>query len=308
MRAFAGWGEELGAAQTEAQEAHAQGVLGGGDPAGFVRALRLVRECADSLDRRLPEAPSGRLREVAALLVRACRSYGRYAEAQADTLRGDPGAALLRAQDAVADADELLLRVFARVGGLLRDNRPLPRTRGGDASRLDPLYSRIGSRIAYEPVEVRCWSESEWRDVIRERSAFSNGYLNVHETLGFAWPDDRRAHLAPRVCADLDRLSLRGDQPDGGTPQRRIATAVVVLVHEIVHLRAESAAEAEVECRAVQEARAAARALGADAAYAGELVGVYWRDVYPENDALYRSAECRPGGYLDSDPTDPAWP
>jgi hypothetical protein len=283
-------------------------VLAGGDPAGFVRALRRLRECEDSLDRALPEPPSGRLREVAEMLAHACRDYSRYADAQADTLRGDPGAALLRAQDAVSNADELLLRVYARIGGLLRDNRPLPRRRGGDDSRVDPLYSGIGTRIAYERVEVRCWSQSEWRDVIRERSAFSNGFLDIHATLGFAWPDDRRAHLSPRVCTDLDALSVRGDRPSAGDAQRRIATAVVVLVHEVVHLRAESAPEEEVECRALQEARAAARALGADADYAGELVELYWREVYPENDSVYRSSYCRPGGYLDFDPADPRWP
>jgi hypothetical protein len=305
---FAAWGEELGDAQTDAQDAHEQGVLAGGDPTSFVQALRRLRACEDSLDRDVPDPPTERLREVADMLARACGSYRRYADAQAAALRGNPGAALLRAAQAGADADELLLRVYARLGGLLRDNRPLPRRRGGEDSRIDPLYSRIGTRIAYERVEVRCWSESEWRDVIRERSAFSNGYLNVHETLGFAWPEDRRAHLSPRICADLDGLSLRRERPSGGAAQRRIATAVVVLVHEIVHLRAESAAEGEVECRAIQEARGAAQSLGADADYAAELVELYWDEVYGENDRVYYDAECRPGGYLDLDPADPRWP
>jgi hypothetical protein len=130
----------------------------------------------------------------------------------------------------------------------------------------------------------------------------------VHETLGFAWPDDRRAHLSPRICADLDAMSLRRERPSGGAAQRRIATALVVLVHEIVHLRAESAAEAEVECRAIQEARAAAVSLGADADYAGELVELYWDEVYGENDPVYYSSECRAGGYLDLDTADPRWP
>jgi hypothetical protein len=308
VRAFAGWGETLNNAQADAREAHEQGVLAGGDPAVFVQALRRLGACEASLDRDVPEPPSERLREVEEMLVSACRAYRRYADAQAATLRGNPGGALLRAAEAGADADELLLQVYARIGGLLRDNRALPRRRGGKGSRVDPLYSRIGTRIAYERVEVRCWSESEWRDVIRERSAFSNGYLNVHETLGFAWPEDRRAHLSPRICADLDALSLERERPSGGEAQRRIATALVVLVHEIVHLRAESAAEAEVECRAIQEARAAAQSLGADADYAGELVELYWDEVYGENDPVYYSSDCRAGGYLDLDPADPRWP
>ena len=308
MRAFAGWGETLNSAQADARLAHEQSVLAGGDTTGFVRALRRLGACEDSLDRDVPEPPSERLREVEEMLVSACRAYRRYADAQTASLRGNPGAALLRAAEASADADELLLRGYARLGGLLRDNRALPRRRGGEGSRVDPLYSRLGTRIAYERVEVRCWSESEWRDVIRERSAFSNGYLNVHETLGFAWPEDRRAHLSPRICADLDALSVEGERPSGGDAQREIATALVVLVHEIIHLRAESAPEDEVECRAIQEARAAAASLGVDADYAGELVELYWDEVYGENDRVYFSEDCRAGGFLDLDPADPRWP
>jgi hypothetical protein len=300
---FAAWGERLGRALEDASEAHAQG-LGGGDYGVFVQTLRTVRRCTDSLENDVGESPSDRLRSAFELLERTCRAYRGFADSQEEALRGDPGDALVRAQTAGSRGDELLLQAYRRIGSLLRDTRALPRRRGGDGSRVDPLYSRVGSELAYEEVEVRCWSRREWPDVIRERSAFSNGYLNVHETLGFAWVDDRRAHLAPSICAGLDALSQ-----DGRTkPLEAAATAVVVLAHEVGHLRAPAAAEAEVECRAVQEARGVARSLGASADEADELVRTYWSDVYPDVDQLYHSTECRPGGYLDLDPDNPQWP
>jgi hypothetical protein len=303
VRAFAAWGDDIAQAVGDARAAYEQ-VLAGGDQTFFVLAQRPVRECAESLERTVPEAPTTRLRAAARLLERTCTAYERFARAQAESLRGDPGAALLRAESAETRADELLLTAYQGVGGLLRDNRALPVARGGAGSRIDPLYSELGRDLAYEPVEVRCWSKDEWAYVIRERRAFSNGYLNVHETLGFAWPDDRRAHLAPRICAALDRFSVDDDAGD----KRALATALVVLAHEIGHLRANAAAEAEVECRAIQEARGLARKLGADAALADELVDLYLREVLPEADSVYRTPECRPGGYLDLDPADPEWP
>jgi hypothetical protein len=303
VRAFAAWGDDIGQAVGDARAAHEE-ALAGGDRAFFTQALRPVRNCSSSLDGAVPAAPTARLRAARRLLERTCGAYARFADAQAASLRGDPGGPLLRAEAAQTRAEELLLTVYQGVGSLLRDNRTLPRARGGDRSRIDPLYSRLGGDLAYERVEVRCWSEDEWLDVIRERSAFSNGYLNVHATLGFAWPDDRRAHLAPEICAALDRLSLDGE----GVGSEEVATAVVVLAHEVGHLRASSAAEAEVECRAMQEARGLARKLGADAAEADALVELYLKDVYPETDALYHSTQCHPGGYLDLDPASPRWP
>jgi hypothetical protein len=303
VRAFAAWGDDVGQAVGDARAAHEE-ALAGGDRGFAAQALRPVRDCAASLERAVPAAPTSRLRAARRLLVRTCGAYARFADAQAASLRGDPGGPLLRAEAAQTRAEELLLTVYQGVGSLLRDNRTLPRTRGGGESRVDPLYSRLGGELAYEHVEVRCWSEAEWPDVIRERSAFSNGYLNVHATLGFAWPDDRRAHLAPEICEALDRFSLERD----GAGAEEVATAVVVLAHEVGHLRASSAAEAEVECRAIQEARGLARRLGADAAEADELVELYWKDVYPDTDALYHSTQCHPGGYLDLDPANPRWP
>lgn len=303
VRAFAAWGDDIAQAVGDARVAYEQ-VLAGGDQTFFVLALRPVRECADSLERAVPAAPTTRLRAAARLLERTCTAYERFARAQAESLRGDPGAALLRAESAETRADELLLTAYQGVGGLLRDNRALPVKRGGPGSRIDPLYSRLGRDLAYEPVEVRCWSKDEWPYVIRERRAFSNGYLNVHETLGFAWPDDRRAHLAPRICDALDAFSLDGETDD----REALATALVVLAHEVGHLRANAAAEAEVECRAIQESRGLARQLGANAAEADELVDLYLREVLPESDSVYRSPDCRPGGYLDLDPADPEWP
>jgi hypothetical protein len=302
VRAFAGWADDVGRAMADAQAAHEQALTG--DAGWYARALRPLRDCSAGLDRRVPDAPTGRLRPIAESLERTCAAYERYAHSQAASLRGDPGVALLRAQEAEARGDELLISAFERVGKLLRDNRRLPRTRGGPDSRVDPLYSRIGSELAYERVEVRCWSEAEWPYVIRERRAFSNGYLNVHETLGFAWPDDRRAHLAPDICVSLDAFSLDGEQGRA----EELATAIVVLAHEVGHLRAPGGAEAEVECRAVQEARGLAVELGATAAEADELVDLYWREVYPEADEIYRSTQCHPGGYLDLDPAAPRWP
>jgi hypothetical protein len=303
VRAFAAWGEHVGRAMEDAAAAHEIG-LGGGDYGVFVRALRPLRRCADSLEREVGEAPTDRLRSALGLLERTCGAYRGFADSQEEALRGDPGEALVRAQAASTRGDELLLQAYERIGGLLRDARPLPRRHGGDGSRIDPLYSRVGSELAYEQVEVRCWSREEWRDVIRERSVFSNGYLNVHETLGFAWVEDRRAHLAPSICRGLDSLSLEGRTK----PLEAAATAVVVLAHEIGHLRAPAADEAEVECRAVQEARGVARSLGASAEEADELVRTYWDEVYPNVDDLYQSTECHPGGYLDLEPSNPRWP
>jgi hypothetical protein len=83
--------------------------------------------------------------------------------------------------------------------------------------------------------------------------------------------------------------------------------AVHVIAHETMHL-ANVIDEASADCLAMQVDAFVAMKLGANATFGRSLADEYWRLYYPEQDASYRSFECRPGGALDLFPKRDGWP
>lgn len=183
----------------------------------------------------------------------------------------------------------------------------LPRA-GGNASqnRVEPLLTAVAARVTDgRHVEVRCWHRDDWRRVLREEKALTNGVLTLDSVGAFALTLTGTLHLQQAECARLVSLTVPGQS---GTGLDALSFAVGLLSHEIQHVVGPDQDEAATECAAVQHVDEVARELGASAAQARELATYYWEEIYPTGDEEYRSAECRPGGALDLAPDTPAWP
>jgi hypothetical protein len=237
--------------------------------------------------RRLAPAPSRRLEQPLAALHEAC---ARIADA---TTTAD-----------VRDAVGRVLRADAMLPPA--EGRPLPVVAGRTTtSRIEPRFSRIASDLAGHPVEVRCWSTSDWPRLLREETAYTGGRIDA-ATLGFAGIDGNRENLSPGVCANLVALAYGTRRPQSVDREYLLAAAVVTLSHEPQHSRG-IADEAQAECYAIQLSRSTAERLGAPPAYAASLQRVYWLH-YAQELPAYRSGECRDGGAYDLDSRSPNFP
>ena len=83
---------------------------------------------------------------------------------------------------------------------------------------------------------------------------------------------------------------------------------VMIFAHEAEHHRNPQAAEAVVECYAIQDIRRVAILFNGTKTFANEAA-LLARDVaYPRQYASYRTRACRAGGPLDRTPGDGRWP
>jgi hypothetical protein len=268
-----------------------------------------LRACRARLEDRLSPAPTERmqttlagLREVCAIVAPALE---RLAGAEEPDARTGP---FLDAGEAAQRAHVRWTEVDASLDELLLARGPLPR-RGGDVvtSRIEPTLTAVAERVADgRAAEVRCWSPADWRRVLEEEEAITDGELTVDTVGAFAVHVTGTIHLQQADCALVGRLARERWQP-GGADRDDLAVAVATLSHEIQHL-VSPAGEAETECAGMQHAAEVAEGLGAAPSYARELAARYWEDFYPPADAEYQSDECRPSGELDLAPDTPAWP
>jgi hypothetical protein len=275
-------------------------VLEGDDDAmaQYVRVLEPIRACTQSFRAAVGPAPTKRLRGPARAFARSCGNYRkgialmlRAFDEQDPDLADEAGAAI---EDAAKQA--------AVASGLLPpgEKQELP-VRGGAVrgSRVEPRLSAAASRIADKEVEVRCWSDEDWRRLMVEEQAYTRGKVN-EAALGFASAGGARLSLAPSVCGDLVRLAYAGARPSQPEERFALALSVATLAHESVHASG-VADEPTAECHGIQRTAEAATTLGVEARYAAQLVQAYWEryEQFPEG---YRSAECRDGGRLDLEP------
>jgi hypothetical protein len=188
------------------------------------------------------------------------------------------------------------------------DDGPLP-TRGGvtEVSRIEPLYSRIVSRIAGRSVEVRCWSEEDWADRSDEVEAWTDGRWQLEDWSGYVSYDRERANLSPAVCRSLGQWAYERRWPENRWEAYSFAWSVKVLAHEAQHLRGIEG-EAEADCYGLQAMPAVGAALGLDEKRARFLAEYAWHYIYPRAPGEYRSGECRDGGELDLRPDTLVWP
>jgi hypothetical protein len=258
-------------------------------------ALTPLTSCAETFRARVGEPPTGRLLDAAGLMEAACEHYARAAEASVEALE----------EGESADAREAELEGEEAATAILLVNETLP---PGEAqslpildeksarSRINPRYGQAAGSLVDKAVEVRCWSEGDWKRVLAEQHALT-GRRFPATTYGVASPGGRRVNLAPLVCKHLDRLVYDGERPRDPRGMTLVMLAVDTLAHETQH-RAGIADEPTAECYAIQRVAETARALGIDRAYGDALADLAW-ETYPELPRLYRSDECREGGELD---------
>ena len=254
--------------------------------------------CAQTLNEKLAEAP-GRLQNAERILALACERVERGARAD--------------------DADEAFLE-WSQAAHLIRDANsrlptpqpmerlPLPVGTGlSEASRVEPLFTRVARGVAAAVGEVRCWSPSDWRELQAESFGADLSLA------GFASTIFKRVNLGWDICDGLATLAYTNRRPRGAE-QLQVAAAVATLMHETGHLNESGdfygagQNEALAECWGMQHIRDGAVALGASKPYADELAERYWTELYPKNSADYRSPKCRDGGAYDLNNASSVWP
>jgi hypothetical protein len=174
---------------------------------------------------------------------------------------------------------------------------------------VPPRLRRDLAELAFASVGVRprvyCWHAEAWAP-FAEHDAIVRGGEEA-SLKGVADTTRNRIDLDPGICAALGRY-LRRERPSPVTYQNfELAEALAVLTHQAEHLKAPSAAEAAVECYAVQHVRPLVReAWGAS--FAHEIALHAWELSYLQLPPHFRTRECRNSGRLDRNPSSNAWP
>ena len=186
------------------------------------------------------------------------------------------------------------------------DDGPLPVYAGERlASHIDPRLSRAASKLAGSQIEVRCWSPADWRKLASEVRRYAPGHVDVSSPWsGYLSLDRKRANFGPNACGRLAALAYNERGPSGYDDSWWLSWSLALFAHMI----APSERRATAECHAMQKIRTTGETLGLGGETSARLSRLFWTDVYPRESAKYRSDECRPGGKLDLDPSDPAWP
>jgi len=175
--------------------------------------------------------------------------------------------------------------------------------------RIEPLLEEAVRAALGRAVPVRCWTRSEWPGVLAESRA-PIGRTDPANVLGVA-VDDGAAdsiELSPRACEPLAALAASRRLPRTRAAAVDLAQALVTVGHEAGHLVAGLETEAEAECFGAQHVSAVAQALGLTEGEGDLLARLYWSEVYPKANPIYRSPECHDGGALDLEPWSSAWP
>lgn len=170
-----------------------------------------------------------------------------------------------------------------------------------ETSRVEPRLSKVGSALVGERIEVRCWSQRDWREKIEDSDA-----RTPHELAGIAG-EGGPVELAPDACEPLVEMLYTGTKPVTQEQEVLLAYAVGILAHELEHVRGEMDEKA-AECQGMQRLASAARKLRMSKTEARRLARVYWSEIYPDSDRGYRTRECRNGGELDLRPRSSVWP
>lgn len=257
-----------------------------------------LEDCESTLEEKLAAAPPT-LRVAQGILVRACDRFAKGAElddADRAFLEWSQGARLIR------DANRKLPNPQPM------ERLPLPPGQGAiNASRVEPLFTRVARAVAAPATEVRCWSPADWSELQEETFGADRNLA------GFASAGFKRVNLAWDICAGLATIAYTSRRPTG-TEELAIAFAVTTLMHEAGHLNESGdffgagANEPLAECWGMQHIREAVRRLGASQAYADELGERYWAEVYPTRPPRYRSPKCRDGGAYDVRKDSSVWP
>jgi hypothetical protein len=233
---------------------------------------RLVRVCRERLEEIGP-TPTERLQSALDMSGEVC------------PLLGDDGTRR-RALDLVDAIDDALRP-------LLRDEQELELGTGpSDGSRADTAFSAYATSVVGDPVEVRCWSEGDWRRVVIEDNAWND--VNDDPVTLYGWADDGddRIHMRLEQCNAISRLAELGTADRSEAARSTAADALGTLAHEIQHFLLPDAGEAKVECAAVRAFATGAERLGLDRASAVALADFYRTEIYPEQPEEYTRGGC----------------
>ena len=190
-----------------------------------------------------------------------------------------------RALDAVEEADELILP-------FMRDEQELALTTGTtEESRADTRLSEAASDVVGDPVEVRCWSDRDWRRVVNEDNAWNDANDSHVDLVGWSATDVDRIHLVLEACNSI--VEAEADVATWSRSEKvDAADAIETLLHEIQHFVLPDASEAKVECSAIRALPAFAGRFGLTQDLADELTELYRSEVYPELDDEYTRGGC----------------
>jgi hypothetical protein len=178
------------------------------------------------------------------------------------------------------------------------DDLPPPR-------RRRDLAAIVSSAVGVRP-DVFCWQPAGWATFFEQYAIVSGG--EETSLKGVADSAGNRIDLDPGVCAAL-RFYLRRIRPAALSYENfEMADGLMVLTHQAEHIKAPTASEAAVECRAVQHVRPLVRANGWGAKYASKLALQAWELSYQQLPPGFRSRACRDGGPLDRHRRSSAWP
>lgn len=239
------------------------------DDAGSKSGARAVESCRDHLE-TVGSAPTKRLEAAADLAHTICPLLARQGMRR-------------RARDLVWQADNLVLPYF-------RDEQPLAFGTGVTGeSRADIRLSERATESINDAVEVRCWTDDDWRRVIAEDDAWNGESTDSDDLVGWSDDTDERIHIVLDYCNTMSRVQA-GDV-DGWSRDDRIhaAEALETLAHEIQHFLDRDANEATAECRAMKALPAFAQRFGVSHSSAIELAALYRTEIYPDMDDEYRT-------------------
>jgi len=144
-----------------------------------------------------------------------------------------------------------------------------------DASHVDLTLGELASAVSGESVEVRCWSQRDWRRLIVEENAWDASEEDPELLDGLALTDDGQMHLLLEDCNLLARLKHKDATELRGEEIVNAAYAVSILAHEIGHFVEPEADEATVECTVTETLPELADGLWLDAPEVRRLVRAY---------------------------------
>jgi hypothetical protein len=240
---------------------------------GSRAAPGVVSACERRLEQVGPP-PTERLRAGAEMAATVC------------PLLGVEGARR-RAYDAVYDSDDLVLP-------LLLDEQPLELRDGvTDSSRADSSLSSVASGELDDPVEVRCWSDDDWKRLVAEDNAWTEDDASADDLVGWADETKERIHMRLSDCNALARLGAASVSEWTGDERETAADALETLAHEIQHFESPDADEAAIECAAMRSMARLGGRLGLDSETAMALAEVYRTEIYPGLSEEYTSGDCQ---------------
>ena len=173
--------------------------------------------------------PTERLRPAAERVAAMCPLLGQ---------RGS----VRRALDLIDETDDLLRPL------LLDDHELVLRSGVTNRSRADIEMSGYASELAGYPVEVRCWSPSDWKRAAGERNVWNDYDTDIPGLHGWQDAATDRIHMRLAECNAVSRLRDAELLSHSHDFQFDIADALDTFTHEVQHTVLPDASEADVQC------------------------------------------------------------